>query len=88
MDKFCKVCWYRKGMNRFFSEKGYTHFYAKVPVFEDNEEGSPYTFNTAEKTFGKCDFIVDTEKAEMISKEIALSIWEKSFWGEMQNAQY
>ncbi|MEK9983467.1 MAG: hypothetical protein VW879_01880 [Opitutae bacterium] len=75
-------------MNRFFSEKGYVHFYASEPVFEDNEEGTPFTFNTVNKTFGRCELVFDSEKAEKISNEIALEIWEKSFWSEMQNAQY
>jgi hypothetical protein len=24
-----QVCWYRHGMNRFLSEKGFVHFYAR-----------------------------------------------------------
>jgi len=75
-------------MNRFFSEKGFVHFHARRPVLEDNEEGSPYMFNTTDKIFGKCELVFDSEKAEKISKKITLEIWERSFWSEMQNAQY
>ena len=82
-----QVCWYRKGMNRFLSEKGFVHFIAKEAMHEDFNEGVPYTFNHAEKTFGKCELVFDSVKADKISKQIVSEMLENEFWREMQHCQ-
>ena len=69
-----KVCWYKNGMNKYFSSKGYIHFCAKVPMDEDFEEGTPYTFNEVEKTFGKADLVYDAEDAKRITEKLVAEI--------------
>ena len=82
-----QVCWYRKGMNSFLSEKGFVHFYAGVAMHEDFKDGSPYFFSYAEKTFGKCNLLFDIEKANRISKLMVAEMQEDDFWREMGNCQ-
>ena len=61
-------------MNKHFSQKGFVHFKAKVPMDEDYKEGTPYMFNETEKTFGKCGLVFNSEEASKISNEIAKQI--------------
>tara|TARA_R110002153_G_scaffold41226_1_gene117655 strand:- start:449 stop:721 length:273 start_codon:yes stop_codon:yes gene_type:complete len=82
-----QVCWYRKGMNSFLSDKGFVHFYAGEAMHEDFKEGSPYNFSYAEKTFGKCELVFDIEKADRISKLMVSEMREDAFWREMGNCQ-
>ena len=65
-----QVCWYRRGMNHFLSEKGFIHFSAGEAMSEDFKEGVPYFFNYADKTFGKCELVFDSVKADEISRGI------------------
>ena len=73
MTKY-KVCWYRNGINKHLSSKGYVHFSAKVPMDEDFEEGKPYIFNEEEKTFGKANLVYNTEEAKRITEELMSEI--------------
>ena len=82
-----QVCWYRKGMNGFLSEKGFVHFCTREAMHEDFNDGVPYTFNRAEKTFGKCNLVFDSVKADKISTTISSEMREEDFWREMENAQ-
>lgn len=82
-----QVCWYRKGMNSFLSDRGFVHFYSKEAMREDFKEGVPYTFNYAEKTFGKCELVFDIEKADRISKLMVSEMREDDFWREMGHCQ-
>ena len=61
-------------MNRHLSSKGYVHFYAKVPMDEDFKEDKPYTFNEDEKTFGKADFVYDTDDAKRTTEQLVSEI--------------
>jgi hypothetical protein len=74
-----QVCWYRKGMNSFFSDKGFVHFALKEAMREDFKEGVPYIFNYAEKTFGKCDLVFDSVKASKISNRMVSEMREDDF---------
>jgi len=82
-----QVCWYRKGMNSFLSGKGLVHFYTKEAMREDFKDGVPYTFNCAEKTFGKCALVFDSVKADKISALMVSEMREREFWREMQHCQ-
>ena len=78
-----KVCWYANGMNKHLSSKGYVHFYAKVPMDEDFDEGKPYTFNEDEKTFGKADLVYDAEDAKQTT-EVLIAEIQANAQGEAQ----
>ena len=82
-----QVCWYRKGMNSFLSDKGFVHFYSKEVMREDFKEDVPYIFNYAEKTFGKCDLVFDRVKASKISARMVSEMREDDFWREMEHCQ-
>ena len=82
-----QVCWYRKGMNSLLSGKGLVHFRTKEAMHEDFKDGVPYVFNYAEKTFGKCDLVFDSVKADKISALMVSEMREEEFWREMQHCQ-
>ena len=66
LSKNFNRCWYRKGMNEYFSNLGYVHFVTKDGVFSDYKDGIAYYFDDVSKEFGKLDLISRDRNDEAI----------------------
>lgn len=49
--------WYKKGMNKYLSGLGFTHFATHQSMDDDFKDGKAYMINTEKLTFGLKDMI-------------------------------